>query len=96
MKAKKKRKPRQPSTGPIFTSPDGGLTVYSNHRGKKTKVYESPKVDYMRQAQETAYLNDVQAQLIREKHPGLKDAWDKYKALWHLTVTDDDFEDWYY
>ena len=27
---------------------------------------------------------------IRRKHPGLQEAWDQYKTMWELAVTEED------
>ena len=91
----KKSKVNQPGT--IFCSPDNGKTVYIQHKnGKKTKVYEDPHLKYHRQSDREAYLSDPQACFIRDKYPALKDAWNQYKQIWALTVTDDDLNYPYY
>ena len=82
--------------GPIYTSPDGGETVYVEEHGVKTLVSESQKAKSDKQEREEQYLNDAQAIRIRQRYPALQEAWDNYKTLWHLTVTDDDYDGWYY
>jgi hypothetical protein len=84
-------------SGPIFCSPDNGKTVFIQRKnGNRTKVFEDPTVKYDRQAQRESYLSDAQACHIRDKYPALKDAWQQYKTIWELTVTDDDLNYPYY
>ena len=49
-------------------------------------------VDFIDQARKEAYLNDYRAVIIRETYPNLNDAWEKYKVLWALTVTEEDLD----
>ena len=84
-------------SGPIFCSPDNGQTVYRQLKnGNKVMVYEEPHMKYHRQAERESYLSDAQACHIRDKYPALKDAWQQYKTIWELTVTDDDLNYPYY
>ena len=84
-------------SGPIFCSPDNRKTVFIQRKnGNRTKVFEDPTVKYDRQAQRESYLSDAQACHIRDKYPALKDAWQQYKTIWELTVTDDDLNYPYY
>jgi len=97
MKLKTRKKPKKTQeVGPIYTSPDCGETVYMTHKGVKTLVSESKKAISDRIERDEQYLSDAQAIRIREKYPALQEAWDKYKTIWHLTVTDDDYDSWYY
>lgn len=91
------RKYKVEQSGPIFCSPDGGKTVFIQRKnGNRTKVFEDSTVKYDRQAQRESYLSDAQACFIRDKYPALKDAWQQYKTIWELTVTDDDLNyPWY-
>jgi|TARA_R110001583_G_scaffold138302_1_gene289896 hypothetical protein len=76
----------------IYTSPDGGRTVYQSEFGKNEKTLMSQD-DYAKAKEEIQYdvgLVGWPAIVMRKKHPGLQEAWDRYKTLWELTVTDED------
>ena len=63
----------------IYTSPDGGRTVYQSEFGKNEKFL--------------IHIDDLvgwPAIVMRKKHPALQEAWDRYKTLWELAVTDED------
>lgn len=96
-KSNKYKKYKVEPNGPIYCSPDNGNTVYiQSHDGSKTLVYEHEHSKYDIIATKESYLSNGQAVKIRNKYPALKDAWEKYKSLWQLTVSDDDFEYWHY
>jgi len=97
IKTKTKKKKRNQAHNVIYCSPDGGETVYIQKKnGHKVLIHESPYSKYERQVQKESYLSDTQACFIRDRYPALKDAWEQYKALWALTVTDDDLNyPWY-
>lgn len=91
-KTKKTRTYKVKDSQTIFISPDNGATVYmQNPDGTRGDlVFESHYTKYDRQATRESYLSDPQACYIRDQYPALKDAWNQYKTLWNLTVTDDD------
>ena len=64
----------------IYTSPDGGLTVYQHELGSDVKET----------IQQDEHMCGWQAIEERQRHPALQEAWERYKTLWRLCVTDDD------
>ena len=76
----------------IYTSPDGGRTVYQSEFGKKEKTLVTQD-EYAKAKDEIQYdvgLIGWPAIVMRKKHPALQEAWNEYKTLWELTVTDED------
>lgn len=76
----------------IYTSPDGGRTVYQSEFGKKEKTLVAQD-EYAKVKDEIQYdvgLIGWPAIMMRKKHPALQEAWNRYKTLWELTVTDED------
>ena len=76
----------------IYTSPDGGRTVYQSEFGKKEKTLVAQD-EYAKAKDEIQYdvgLIGWPAIVMRKKHPALQEAWNEYKTLWELTVTDED------
>lgn len=55
-------------------------------------LYGTVQIINMDQARKDQYLNDSRAVAIREKYPALKQAWEEYKMLWALSVTEDDLD----
>jgi hypothetical protein len=55
-------------------------------------LHDEIDANFIDQARKEAYLNDYRAVIIREKYPSLKEAWEHYKVLWALTVTEDDLD----
>ena len=78
-----KRKPKY-----IYTSPDGGHTVYQQELGSdvRVKVSEDEYALSVIQAQGEENMCGWEAVQIRKKHPVLQEAWDRYKAMWRLCV----------
>ena len=76
----------------IYTSPDGGHTVYQQEFGsdKKVKLSEDDYALSVLEAQDDEKMCGWEAVQIRKKHPALQEAWDKYKTLWQLCVDDED------
>ena len=66
----------------IYTSPDGGRTVYQSEFGKNEKFLIH--IDDEAKAKKEIEYD------IGLKHPALQEAWDRYKTLWELAVTDED------
>ena len=54
--------------------------------------YGTKDILYIDQARKEDYLNDANAVAIREKYPALKQAWEEYKILWALSVTEEDLD----
>ena len=55
-------------------------------------LHDEIDANFIDQARKEADLNDYRAVIIREKYPSLKEAWEHYKVLWALTVTEDDLD----
>lgn len=77
----------------IYTSPDGGRTVYQNEVGKKQKQLLSKDAfaNAQEQIEAEAQMTGWPGVAIRKKYPALQEAWNQYKTLWELTVTDEDY-----
>ena len=79
----------------IFTSPDGGETVYvqkkDGTRGRLVSQTQYAKdMDTLRDEDE---MVDENALKMRRKYPALGKAWKQYKTVWHLIMGKrDDFE----
>ena len=77
----------------IYTSPDGGETVYKHKAGvsEKILVSQTEKAQAERFALNEDRMTGYQAVLIRKKYPALQEAWENYVTMWELTVTEDDY-----
>ena len=77
----------------IYTSPDGGETVYKHKAGlsEKILVSETEKAMAERFALDEDRMVGAKAIMIRKKYPGLQEAWENYVTMWELTVTEDDY-----
>jgi hypothetical protein len=70
---------------PIYTSPDGGETVYEQLPNGERKLVEiSQKAKDNQTAYDELEMVGVEAIELRRKHPALKKAWDQYRTVWHL------------
>ena len=80
---------RQPKY--IYTSPDGGHTVYQQEFGSdvRVKVSEDTFALSVLKAQDEEHMCGWEAIEIRKRHPALQEAWDRYKTVWRLCVEDD-------
>ena len=81
---------RQPKY--IYTSPDGGHTVYQQEFGSdvRVKVSEDDFALSVLKAQDEEHMCGWEAIEIRKRHPALQEAWDRYKTVWRLCVEDDE------
>ena len=72
----------------IYTSPDGGHTVYQQEFGSdvRVKVSEDDYALSVLEAQGEERMCGWEAVQIRKKHPALQEAWDRYKTMWRLCV----------
>ena len=72
----------------IYTSPDGGHTVYQQEFGSdiRVKVSEDEYALSVLEAQREDDMCGWKAVQIRKKHPALQEAWDRYKTMWRLCV----------
>jgi len=70
---------------PIYTSPDGGETVYEQiGNGEKRLIEQTQKAKDQQVAYEELEMVGVEAIELRRKYPTLQKAWDKYRTVWHL------------
>ena len=76
----------------IYTSPDGGRTVYQSEFGKNEKflIHIDDEAKAKKEIEYDISLVGWPAIVMRKKHPALQEAWDRYKTLWELAVTDED------
>ena len=70
---------------PIYTSPDGGETIYEQiGNGERKLIEKSQKAKDNEMAYEELEMVGVDAIELRRKHPTLQKAWDQYRTVWHL------------
>tara|TARA_B100000424_G_scaffold247835_1_gene220510 strand:- start:52 stop:330 length:279 start_codon:yes stop_codon:yes gene_type:complete len=82
---RKKKVSRKIISMPIYTSPDGGETVYEQlPNGEKKLLEKSQKAIDQETAYEELEMVGIEAIELRRKYPTLKKAWDKYRTVWHL------------
>jgi hypothetical protein len=76
----------------IYTSPDGGHTVYQQKFGSnvRVKIHEDDFALSVLKAQDEEHMCGWEAIEIRKRHPALQEAWDRYKTVWRLCVEDDE------
>ena len=77
---------------PIYTSPDGGETVYEQlGNGEKRLIEQTQKAKDQQVAYEELEMVGVEAIKLRRKYPALQKTWDRYKTIWHM-VNDEDYD----
>ena len=82
---RKKKVTRKIIPMPIYTSPDGGETVYEQlPNGERKLVEQSQKAKDQQMAYEELEMVGTEAIELRRKYPTLQKAWDKYRTVWHL------------
>ena len=82
---RKKKVSRKIIPMPIYTSPDGGETVYEQlPNGERKLVEQSQKAKDQQMAYEELEMVGVEAIELRRRYPTLQKAWDKYLTVWHL------------
>ena len=82
---RKKKISRKIIPMPIYTSPDGGETVYEQlPNGERRLVEMSQKARDNQTAYDELDMVGTEAIALRRKHPALKKAWDQYRTIWHL------------
>ena len=82
---RKKKVSRRIIPMPIYTSPDGGETVYEQlPNGERKLVEQSQKAMDQQLAYEELEMVGTEAIELRRKYPTLQKAWDKYRTVWHL------------
>lgn len=86
-KKNKRTKTQKSEEQLIFTSPDGGETVYGqdiNGRGPKILVSKTNKALIDEEYQNRQYYVTERAVEMCWKHKGLQKAWEKYTVLLEL------------
>ena len=82
---RKKKVSRKIIPMPIYTSPDGGETVYEQlPNGEKKLLERSQKAMDQETPYEELEMVGTEAIKLRRKYPTLQKAWDKYRTVWHL------------
>jgi len=82
---RKKKVSRKIIPMPIYTSPDGGETVYEQlPNGERKLVEQSQKAMDQQMAYEELEMVGTEAIELRRKYPTLQKAWDKYRTVWHI------------
>lgn len=82
---RKKKVARKIIPMPIYTSPDGGETVYEQlPNGARKLVSKTQLSDDIEQGQKEEEMIGPAAIELRRKYPSLQKAWDKYLTVWHL------------
>ena len=82
---RKKKVTRKIIPMPIYTSPDGGETVYEQLPNSERKLVEqSQKAKDQQMAYEELEMVGTEAIELRRKYPTLQKAWDKYRTVWHI------------
>ena len=82
---RKKKVARKIIPMPIYTSPDGGETVYEQlPNGERKLVDQSQKAKDQQMAYEELEMVGTEAIELRRKYPTLQKAWDKYRTVWHI------------
>ena len=87
---RKKKVSRKIRPMPIYTSPDGGETVYEQiGNGERRLIEKSQKAKDNEIAYEELEMVGVEAIELRRRYPTLQKAWDKYLTVWHLINEND-------
>ena len=82
---RKKKVSRKIRPMPIYTSPDGGETVYEQiGNGERRLIEKSQKAKDNETAYEELEMVGPEALELRRQHPTLQKAWDQYRTIWHL------------
>ena len=78
------------SKNPIFTSPDGGETVYEQlPNGDKVLVEQSQLSKDRETALEEFEMVGEEAIELRRQYPTLQKVWERYQTVWNLVVKHD-------
>ena len=54
------------------------------------RIDSDTKPESVSEAQADEHMCDWEAVEKRKKHPALQEAWERYKTVWQLCVTDND------
>ena len=84
------RKKKRLVNNPMYTSPDGGETVYQElPNGDKKLLEQSQLAKDTEQEMYEQEMIGVDAIKLRRKYPALQKAWDQYKTVWKLVAYND-------
>ena len=84
------RKKKLLVNNPMYTSPDGGETVYQElPNGDKKLLEQSQLAKDTEQEMYEQEMIGVDAIKLRRKYPALQKAWNQYKTIWKLVAYND-------
>ena len=84
------RKKKRLVNNPMYTSPDGGETVYQElPNGDKKLLQQSQLAKDTEQEMYEQEMVCVDAIRLRRKYPALQKAWNQYKTIWKLVAYND-------
>ena len=84
------RKKKRLVNNPMYTSPDGGETVYQElPNGDKKLLEQSQLAKDTEQEMYEQEMIGVDAIKLRRKYPALQKAWNPYKTVWKLVAYND-------
>ena len=84
------RKKKRLVNNPMYTSPDGGETVYQElPNGDKKLLEQSQLAKDTEQEMYEQEMIGVDAIKLRRKYPALQKAWYQYKTIWKLVAYND-------
>ena len=84
------RKKKRLVNNPMYTSPDGGETVYRElPNGDKKLLEQSQLAKDTEQEMYEQEMVGVDAIKLRRKYPALQKAWNQYKTIWKLVAYND-------
>jgi outer membrane lipopolysaccharide assembly protein LptE/RlpB len=84
------RKKKRLVNNPMYTSPDGGETVYQElPNGDKKLIEQSQLAKDTEQEMYEQEMVGVDAIKLRRKYPALQKAWNQYKTVWKLVAYND-------
>ena len=84
------RKKKRLVNNPMYTSPDGGQTVYQElPNGDKKLLEQSQLAKDTEQEMYEQEMIGVDAIKLRRKYPALQKAWNQYKTIWKLVAYND-------
>ena len=84
------RKKKRLVNNPMYTSPDGGETVYQElPNGDKQLLEQSQLAKDTEQEMYEQEMVGVDAIKLRRKYPALQKAWNQYKTVWKLVAYND-------
>ena len=84
------RKKKRLVNNPMYTSPDGGETVYQELPNGDKKLLEQSQL--AKDTEQEMYEQErigVDAIKLRRKYPALQKAWNQYKTVWKLVAYND-------